>query len=202
MDKLNVQYMSLDELKEYKTNPRKNEKAIEAVANSIKEFGFKVPIIVDGKNEIIAGHTRLKASRKLGLKKVPVIVAEDLSEAQIKAFRLADNKTGELAEWDSELLNKELDDLFGILDMNDFGFPVQIENIDEDHIGERKIGHELGEADNYVVLRFDTQADWEQALITLGIETVTTNEENKNIRRSGYGRVIDGAEVIERLING
>jgi len=87
----------IDELIVYENNPRNNDEAVEAVANSIKEFGFKVPIIIDKDNIIVAGHTRLKASLKLGLKEVPCIIADDLSDDQIKAFRLADNKTSELA---------------------------------------------------------------------------------------------------------
>ena len=111
----------IEELKAYKNNPRNNEKAVDYVANSIKEFGFKVPIIIDKNNEIIAGHTRLKASIKLGLKEVPCIIADDLTEEQVKAFRLADNKVSEIADWNFELLDKELNN---ILDMNmsDFGF--------------------------------------------------------------------------------
>lgn len=91
--------MKIEQLKPYANNPRKNDGAVDVVANSIKEFGFKSPIIVDKNNVIIAGHTRYKASKKLGLKEVPVIVADDLTEEQVKAFRLADNKVGEIAEW-------------------------------------------------------------------------------------------------------
>lgn len=195
-----IEYRNIEDINPYEKNPRKNDKAVEVVANSIKEFGFKVPIVVDGEGIIIAAHTRLRAAKKLGLTEVPVIMAKDLTEEQAKAFRLADNKTAEVAEWDTELLNEQLDELFGVIDMNDFGFAVQIENIDSDEEGEREIGHELGEADNYVVLRFDTEDDWEKALVALGIETVTTNDKNMNIRRKGLGRVINGPEVIERLM--
>jgi DNA modification methylase len=107
-------------LQEYENNPRNNEEAIHAVANSIKEFGFKVPIVITSDNIIIAGHTRLKASVSLGLKEVPCIIADDLNEAQIKAFRLADNKTAELASWDLSKLEEELADID--MDMLQFGF--------------------------------------------------------------------------------
>jgi len=107
-------------LQEYENNPRNNDEAIKAVANSIKEFGFKVPIVITSDNVIIAGHTRLKASVSLGLEEVPCIFADDLNEAQIKAFRLADNKTAELATWDLSRLEEEL---AGIdMDMLQFGF--------------------------------------------------------------------------------
>lgn len=121
MEKTKVTYMDVDSLIPYANNPRLNDNAVDAVAASIKEFGFKVPIVVDGENVIINGHTRLKAARKLGLKQVPVIVADDLTPAQVKAFRLADNKTSELAEWDMDKLDIELDSISDI-DMTDFGF--------------------------------------------------------------------------------
>ena len=98
------------------------------MAASIKEFGFKVPIVIDANGEIVAGHTRLKAAKKLGLAEVPCIIADDLTPEQIKAFRLADNKTAELAEWDFDLLHLELDDID--LDMSDFGFTPS-ENLSE-----------------------------------------------------------------------
>lgn len=108
------------ELKAYEKNPRKNDNAVGPVAESIKEFGFKVPIIVDKDNVIVAGHTRLRAAKKLGMKTVPCIVADDLTPAQIKAFRLADNKVSEFAEWDIDLLTSELKEID--FDMDLFGF--------------------------------------------------------------------------------
>ena len=112
---------NVSELKGYEKNPRRNDDAVEAVANSIREFGFKVPIVIDSNNVIVAGHTRLKASIKLGLKEVPCIVADDLSPEQVKAFRLADNKTAEKAMWDFDLLNEELNEITNI-DMSLFDF--------------------------------------------------------------------------------
>lgn len=111
-----------DELREYENNPRNNDGAVDAVAESIREFGFKVPIVIDGNNEIIAGHTRLRAARLLGLEKVPCIIADDLTPEQIKAFRLADNKTGELAGWDFAKLETELLKISDKFDMTSFGF--------------------------------------------------------------------------------
>jgi DNA modification methylase len=108
------------QLNEYENNPRHNEEAIEAVANSIKSFGFKVPIVITSDNIIIAGHTRLKAAISLDLKEVPCIIADDLNEDQIKAFRLADNKTGEIATWDFSKLEAEILDID--MDMLQFGF--------------------------------------------------------------------------------
>ena len=111
------------DIKPYEKNPRKNDNAVEQVANSISQFGFKVPVVIDKDNIIVCGHTRYKASKKLGLDTVPCVVADDLTEEQIKAYRLADNKVAELAEWDIDLLGEELDGIFDI-DMSDFGFDL------------------------------------------------------------------------------
>lgn len=97
MKEMEIVYKKLQDLKPYENNPRFNDDAVEFVANSIKEFGFKVPIVIDKNGVIVAGHTRYKASIELGLKEVPCIVADDLSDEQVKAFRLADNKVSEKA---------------------------------------------------------------------------------------------------------
>lgn len=118
--------IAVTELVEYDNNPRKNEDAVRFVAESIRQFGFKVPCIVDRNNVLVAGHTRLKAAKFLGMESVPCIVADDLSEEQIQAFRLADNKVSEFAEWDEELLAIELSEIVNI-DMTDFGFSFDME---------------------------------------------------------------------------
>ena len=121
MKDMKIIYKNVGELVPYEKNPRKNTKAVKYVANSISEFGFKVPIVIDENNVVICGHTRVLASEKLGLNEVPCIIAKDLTEEQIKAFRLADNKVSEKAEWDFDLLNEEMDEIFNF-DMTDFGF--------------------------------------------------------------------------------
>lgn len=120
---MNIVNKRIEELTPYERNPRNNDEAVKYVAKSIEQFGFKVPMVVDKNGVIVAGHTRYKAAKQLGLTHVPCIVADDLTEEQVKAFRLADNKVGEIAEWDFEMLNIELEDLgeFGI-DVSDFGF--------------------------------------------------------------------------------
>lgn len=120
---MKIEMISLDKLIPYENNPRKNAKAVKAVAESIKQFGFKVPIIVDKELVIIAGHTRALAARKLGLTEVPCIIADDLSEDQVKAFRLVDNKVAEIAEWDIEALIQELNEIE--MDLSIFGFEKQ-----------------------------------------------------------------------------
>lgn len=137
---MNLINKKIDELIPYINNPRDNSNAVNAVASSIKNFGFKVPIVIDKNNEIITGHTRLKAAKKLGLKTVPVIIADDLTPNQAKAFRLADNKVSEFAEWDIELLNSELEELKSLnFNMDEFGFEfienneIQSDNLKEDN---------------------------------------------------------------------
>lgn len=115
----------LDEIKPYENNPRHNDNAVDAVANSIREFGFKVPLVVDSDGVIVAGHTRYKAAQKLGLQTVPCLVADDLNEEQINAFRLADNKVGEIATWDLDALKVELDNI-GEIDLSGMGFDLTL----------------------------------------------------------------------------
>lgn len=103
--------MDIDEIKPYENNPRINDKSVDDVAQSIKEFGWQQPIVVDKDNVIIVGHTRWKAAKKLGMKKVPVVVASNLTPEQVKAYRLADNKVSEESIWDNKKLLDELDEL-------------------------------------------------------------------------------------------
>lgn len=108
---MQIVFMSLNDIKPYEKNPRYNKNAIEQVAKSIKEYGFNVPIVVDKNNVIITGHTRYEASKLLKLKTVPVIVATHLTPKQVKAYRIADNKTADFSIWDNKLLLEELTDL-------------------------------------------------------------------------------------------
>jgi len=117
---ISVKTVRISDVKEYDNNPRVNDSAVDVVAASISEFGFKVPIIIDKDNVIVAGHTRVKACKKLGIEEVPAIIADDLTEDQINAFRLADNKTHEFASWDEAKLIAELEKIK--LDMFQFGF--------------------------------------------------------------------------------
>lgn len=124
--RMDVVSMPLDQIIPYDKNPRKNKSAVDAVANSIHEFGFKQPIVVDKDHVVIAGHTRLLAARKLGMSSAPVLIADDLTPAQAAAYRLADNKVAELATWDMQLLEGELEKLAGCdIDMTLFGFTAE-----------------------------------------------------------------------------
>lgn len=118
---MKIEMVNIDKIKEYTNNPRKNDKAVEKVKNSIELFGFKVPVILDKNNVIVCGHTRYKASKELQLKEIPCIYADDLNEEQIKAFRIADNRSSDFSEWDFELLEQELKE-FEKFDPSDVGF--------------------------------------------------------------------------------
>lgn len=122
MAKIEIQMMLVSDLIPYANNPRKNKKAINAVAKSIKDFGFRVPIVIDVDNVIICGHTRYEACKKLGIKEVPCVMADDLSKEQVKAFRLADNQVAEFSTWDEDALAMEIAEL-GI-DMSEYGFGI------------------------------------------------------------------------------
>lgn len=117
--KMKIVYKKVKDLIPYENNPRNNDEAVDYVAKSIEEFGFKVPCVVSGDGVLITGHTRLKACKKLGIDEVPCIVADDLTEDQIKAFRIADNKVSEYSTWDNEKLAEELSDI--MMDMGQFG---------------------------------------------------------------------------------
>ena len=121
--------MPIEQIKPYKKNPRKNEKAVPEVVKSIKEFGFRQPLVVDSSMVLIVGHTRLLAAKELGLAKVPVHIASTLTPAQVRAYRIADNRSHDRSEWDVTLLNEELGELFEMdekfdiefMDFGDFG---------------------------------------------------------------------------------
>jgi len=121
-EKIKINYKNIEEIKSYKFNPRKNEKAVKIVAESIKNFGFLVPVVINKENELIAGHTRIEAAKLLGIKELPTIKVENLSDEQVKAFRIMDNKSTEYATWDRILLKHEFEGLLGKMDLKLTGF--------------------------------------------------------------------------------
>lgn len=146
---MDIVMIPIKDIKDYENNPRKNDKAVEYVARSICDFGFKQPIIIDKDNVIVCGHTRIKAAKQLKLKEVPCIVADDLTEEQIKAYRLVDNKVAELSEWDFDLLNLELDDILTI-DMAEYDFTIpQIDEEEEEEPGKHNEAERTGNAKKY-----------------------------------------------------
>lgn len=138
---MDIREINIDQLIPYSNNPRHNDSAVEAVVNSIKEFGFKVPIVVDKNNVIVAGHTRIKAAKKLGMEQVPCVIADDLTPSQVKAFRLADNKVAELATWNLEMLEQELDELAELdIDMTGLGFEFKPDAEEDDFDPDEVLG--------------------------------------------------------------
>ena len=127
MNREEIVYKKISELKLNPKNPRKNDGAVDAVAKSIEKYGFKNPLIIDENNVVWCGNTRLKASRKLKLTEAPCIVVKDLTEQQIREYALLDNKTNEIADWDLELLTEELQDL----DLSDFELDWELPEFEE-----------------------------------------------------------------------
>ena len=121
---MEIKNVKISDIVPYTNNPRRNEHAVEYVKNSIKEFGFRIPMVLDKNSVIVCGHTRFMAAQELGMTEVPCTYAEDLTDEQIKAFRLADNKTAEIAGWDFEMLGEELEGLD--MDMSQFGFDLDL----------------------------------------------------------------------------
>ena len=202
---MNIVKMKVSELIPYINNPRNNENAVDKVASSIKEFGFKVPIVIDKNNVIVNGHTRLLASKKLGLEEVPVIIADDLSDAQIKAFRIADNKVSEYATWDEELLKIELEQLEDMnFSMSEFDLNLEYDIFNEeindkkDEEAEIEFTEELLEKHNYVVLYFDNEIDWLQAETLFDIRTVKAKNEGREMK--GIGRVLNGSIALSNIL--
>lgn len=159
MKEMKIEYKNIDDIIPYENNPRKNDDAVDYVANSIKEFGFKVPIIIDKENVIVTGHTRLKASQKLGLDKVPVIYADDLTKEQIKAFRIADNKVSEFSTWDLDKLDLELEDIN--IDMSNFGIS-EMDNINIDGEIEREDLSEKVSETYQIIVECNNEKEQEQ----------------------------------------
>lgn len=206
---LNIVYRNIKELKPYKKNAKKHPKEqVERIANSIKEFGFfeHRAVAIDREDNVIEGHGRILAARKAGLTQVPTICLDDMTEEQIKAWRLIENKTAE-SSYDEAMISKEIEELLqSDIDMEAFGFSVDIledETIEvEPDVPFTEI---LNEENNYIVLKFNNKIDWLNAMGMFGIEKAkaypTKKEGNKKSfgMRAGVGRVLDGQKALERV---
>ena len=139
LNELKIVYVPVEKIKPYKDNPRENTKAIKKVAESIKNFGFRVPLVLDKKYVIVTGHTRYLAAKELGLEKLPCVIAEDLSKEKIKAYRIADNKVSEYSTWNDSLLASEMDALKEMgVDLDETGFSeIEIMELTEDILPEK-----------------------------------------------------------------
>lgn len=195
---MNVKTIPLAEIHPYANNPRKNDEAVAGVAASIKRFGFLIPMVIDRNNEIICGHTRYKAAKQLGLTEVPCVIADELTEDEIRAFRLADNKVSEKASWDMDLLPVELAGI--MLPMEDFGF----ESISPDDFEENFVLDE-GEKKPFQQISI-TVHDKQAALILQAIKyvydhnAVTETFTNENHNGNGLYEVVREWAVQKKLL--
>lgn len=203
----NIVYKNITDLKPYKKNAKKHPKEqVERIANSIKEFGFTQPVLIDKHNSVVAGHGRVLGAKKAGLKQVPTICLDDLTPEQIKAYRLADNKLNE-SGWDEKLVSEEISELLkSDIDMEAFGFNMDIlEDETVEVEPEVPFTEVLNEENNYIVLKFNNKIDWLNAMGLFGIEKAkaypTKKEGNKKSfgMRAGVGRVLDGQKALERV---
>lgn len=204
-----VTYRNVKELKPYKKNAKKHPKEqVERIANSIKQFGFfeHRAVAIDKDDYVVEGHGRILAAKKAGLTQVPTICLDDMTEEQIKAWRLIENKTAE-SSYDETMINKEIEELLqSDIDMEAFGFSMDIledETVEvEPDVPFTEI---LNEENNYIVLKFNNRIDWLNAMGIFGIEKAkaypTRKEGNKKTfgMRAGVGRVLDGQKVLERV---
>lgn len=198
---MKIENMKISGIIPYERNAKMHDQVqINNVAESIKQFGFAQPLVIDKDNNLIIGHCRLIAAKKLKMRTVPVVRMDDLDEEQVQKLRLLDNKLNE-SDWDFDLLGEDVPKLdFAGFDI-DWGLAgLSIEDIDQEILNpEEPIARELNEANNYIVLEFNTETDWNDAQLIFGLEKVQTADKNENVRRHGIGRVIDGAEIMRRL---
>lgn len=200
--------LEVSKLIPYDFNNKEHDKEqVNMIANSIKEFGFNQPLVVDANNIVVVGHWRLLAAKELWLEKVPCVKLEDLSDEQIKKYRILDNKLNE-SDWAELNLRKDLDMLedmnFGDLELNKEDlFPELFEELgdkEKEEEPEIKFTEELGEENNYIVLFFDDSVDWLQAQSLFGLETVDALDSKEGYRRRGVGRVINGTDFMNKLL--
>ena len=190
----------------YANNTKKHDETqIKNVAESIKKYGWVQPLVIDNDGTIVIGHCRALAAERLGIEEVPCVVVSDLTEEEINALRIVDNKTNE-SPWDFDLLSAELPEI-DLSDFDfDFDFGLDKEKNKEEIEGEVEFSEILGEENNYLVLQFKTDIDWLNAQSIFGLETVKSystrkdGKVTKNMERKGVARVLDGAKVLNELL--
>lgn len=210
MDKIQIVYKKISDLKPYKKNAKKHPKEqVERIANSIKEFGFLEhrAIAIDKDGYVVEGHGRILGAKKAGLKEVPTVCLDEMTEEQIKAWRMIENKTAE-STYDEKILKEELSELTDVFDMEIFGFSMDV--LEDDLLEvepDVKFTEILNEENNYIVLKFSNKIDWINAMGLFGVEKVKAHPTKKGGNkksfglRAGVGRVLDGVKAIERLQN-
>ena len=201
---MNIKNIAVKDLIPYSKNTKKHDDVqINNVAESIKQYGFVQPIVIDKNNVVVIGHCRLLAAKKLKMHEVPCVCVEDLTEEQVKALRIVDNKSNE-SPWDFYFLDDELAEIS--LDGFDFDFGLDKKKDKEEIEGEVEFSEILGEENNYLVLQFKTDIDWLNAQSIFGLETVKSystrkdGKVTKNMERKGVARVLDGAKVLNELL--
>ena len=200
--------MKADDIVPFSKNAKAHPaKQLKQIANSIKDFGWRQPIVVDRDGVIIVGHGRwlafLKHKEEMNLSEPRIEIADDMSEEEVRAYRLADNKTNE-SLWLEEPKNLELGALFEKgLDMEKYGFTrKELMNVNEEiQEGEIEFTKELMEENNYVVLIFDNMIDWESAKNVFELKQVQSLDSKKGYRKVGIGRVIDGKNILNKLVD-
>lgn len=202
---MEITKVPIGELKNYEKNSRTHsKKQIAQVVASIKEFGFTNPILIDEDNVLIAGHGRLMAAKELEMDLIPCVRLSHLSEAQKKAYVIADNKIALNSGWDDDLLQSELKELDSLgFDFGVTGFEEILEGtgLEESAKGEVEFSEYLNESNNYVVLYFDNDIDWLQAQTHFNLKSVSSQRANGKPWSKGIGRVVNGAEYLDKVKN-
>lgn len=202
--KINITYYKVDDLIEYEKNNKVHpQEQIDILADSIREMGFRNPVLIDKNNVIVAGHGRLMAAKQIGMTDVPCILIDDLTEAQIRKYRLLDNRTAEFSQDNVENIKIELDELGDEALKNLYPDILEVdmgETEEKKTKWEIEFTEELMESHNYVVLYFDNEIDWMTAMEKLEIKTKKTPDSRPWYERAGIGRVVRGADVISRII--
>ena len=188
---MKIEKIDINQIIPYKKNPRKNSNAIDIVATSIKEYGIKQPIVIDKNNVIVVGHTRYEACKKLGIDKIPVLKAEDLSDSQIKGYRIMDNKSSDFSEWDDVLLNQE------ILELEEQGFDLSLTGF-TDFVTDDGFGEDFslpsGDKAPFQQMTF-TLSDEQAEVIKLVLERVKELEEFKVYHNSSNNENSNGNAI-------
>jgi hypothetical protein len=202
---LKIEYLSIKALKPYEKNTRKHQKKdVDNIAKSIEKYGMCDAIGIWGEqNIIVEGHGRMLACKQLGMTEVPCVRLDHLTDEQRREYAIAHNATAELSEWDLDILPDELAEL----DLSDFEFDFGLDKKKgkEEIEGEVPFTEVLGEENNYIVLKFDNTVDWLQLESLFDLETVkayssrTDGKITKNMTRAGVGRVVNGADFLNKL---
>ena len=200
---MDIKNIAVKDLIPYQKNTKKHDDVqINNVAESIKQYGFVQPIVIVKNNVVVIGHCRLLAAKKLKMADVPCVCVDDLTEEQVKALRIVDNKSNE-SDWLNDILELELPDVD--LSAFDFDFGLDKKKDKEEIEGEVPFTEVLGEENNYIVLKFDNTVDWLQLESLFDLETVkayssrTDGKITKNMTRAGVGRVVNGADFLNKL---